>query len=226
MATQQRLQELWDYNPETDQITWKYTDRKRIKGDVVDMSVRRTRIDTIKYTTLLLKSLFLTGVYKQYTEISSTITYEELVDVLEYNSLTGIFKWKENRKFTAKIGSIAGCTKDDGYVVITLGKHQYYAHRLAWLYTYKVWPTEFIDHIDRNPTNNSISNLRDVDRSTNKRNTTISSRNISGYTGVCYTPDGWKSSITNRGEKFFLGYFTTPELASEAYEKFKVEHNI
>lgn len=45
------------------------------------------------------------------------------------------------------------------------------AHRVAWLLHYKEWPRGEIDHIDGDPFNNKIENLRDCGDSTiNQRN--------------------------------------------------------
>jgi len=50
-----------------------------------------------------------------------------------------------------------------------LGK-RYYAHRLAWLYVYGVWPDGDTDHINRNKHDNRIANLRSCSRSENMLN--------------------------------------------------------
>lgn len=61
------------------------------------------------------------------------------------------------------------------------------AHNLVWEVFNGSEPTSIIDHIDGNPFNNNICNLRLCDSSTNQRNVGISSRN---KTGVCLTSAG------------------------------------
>ena len=64
----------------------------------------------------------------------SELTQEELKEVLDYNSDTGIFRWKNvplNRMVSN--GDIAGC-QNHGYVRIKIRCRSYEAHRLAWLY--------------------------------------------------------------------------------------------
>lgn len=61
------------------------------------------------------------------------ITYDVLVQRLNYNSETGIFTWKPSN-YRTKDGSVAGTLKRDGYIVLSINKKQYSAHRLAWLY--------------------------------------------------------------------------------------------
>ncbi|MFX4377260.1 HNH endonuclease, partial [Acinetobacter baumannii] len=41
---------------------------------------------------------------------------------------------------------------------------------MAWLYVHGVHPTGQIDHIDGDPLNNRISNLRDVSHAVNQQN--------------------------------------------------------
>ena len=48
-----------------------------------------------------------------------------------------------------------------------------------------------IDHVDRNRTNNNISNLRWATHSENNQNSSIKSNNTSGFTGVYFTKNRW-----------------------------------
>lgn len=116
---------------------------------------------------------------------STLIDYKYLHKFLEYNEKTGIFIWKKSRGGSAIKGNIAGYNRE-GYIIINLQKKNYSAHRLAWLYTYGEWPEQYIDHIDRNKSNNAISNLRDVSPSENMQNMSNISNNSTGYTGVYY----------------------------------------
>lgn len=62
------------------------------------------------------------------------ITQEQLKEVLDYNPDTGVFTWKENKKFsTNKLGKVAG-SDDCGYICITIDSIKYKASRLACLY--------------------------------------------------------------------------------------------
>lgn len=51
---------------------------------------------------------------------------------------------------------------------------------------------EQIDHIDRNPKNNDISNLRWVTRNENMRNIGMSKRNTSGHKNITPQGKGWQ----------------------------------
>jgi hypothetical protein len=70
----------------------------------------------------------------------------------------------------------------------TLGYNgrRYYAHRIIWLLKYNSIPSDkVIDHIDGNPFNNQLSNLRLVSQHTNARNRKILPTNTTGINGVC-----------------------------------------
>jgi hypothetical protein len=83
-----------------------------------------------------------------------------------------------------------------------------------------------VDHIDGDGLNNQRSNLRFCTRSQNIRNARMKSNNTSGFTGVFKQKDSrgnrtklWYAKImTDEGRKF-LGYFSTPEEASEKYQE-------
>jgi len=73
-----------------------------------------------------------------------------------------------------------------------------------------------IDHIDRNPQNNHISNLRWVSMSENQINKRVPSNNTSGVKGVYYIKrkDRWISIITRNGARTQSPHFKTKEEAT------------
>ena len=56
---------------------------------------------------------------------------------------------------------MAGSVHSTGYVRIGIDGRKYTSHRLAWLYVHGVWPSDQIDHINRNRSDNRIANLRE-----------------------------------------------------------------
>ena len=57
------------------------------------------------------------------------------------------------------------------YSRVKLGNQRYLTHRVIWVLTYgEIDENLVIDHIDGNPWNNKLENLRLVDRKTNQRN--------------------------------------------------------
>lgn len=60
-------------------------------------------------------------------------TPEYVRSILDYDPLTGIFRWKENRGTRVKAGALAGCwNKENGYLIIGFDCDVYKGHRLAW----------------------------------------------------------------------------------------------
>jgi HNH endonuclease len=148
------------------------------------------------------------------------LTHARLLELLEYDTDTGIFLWKVSRGGKLK-GSFAGRINSRGYATIRIDSTDYYAHRLAWMYVYGMLPEQEIDHIDRDTLNNSIHNLRDVSRLQNARNKGTHNNNTSGYKGVSlYTRLGkYRAQISIKGKNKDLGLFNTPEEASFAYQE-------
>lgn len=150
---------------------------------------------------------------------------EELKKILDYDQGTGVFTWKEFRGGSAKAGSVAGSIDSKGYVQIKIGRRLHLAHRLAWLWVHGVLPDSHLDHIDRNPGNNAICNLRPCTRNENHQNLGIRANNTSGTTGVSWVARSqkWLAYINAGGVRKRLGLFDSKSDAIEARLKGKVE---
>ena len=142
------------------------------------------------------------------------ITQEYLKEILTYNKEAGIFTWKVNHTQKIRIGNIAG-TLNKNYILIQINKKKYSAHRLAWLYEYGNFPKHNIDHIDGNPSNNKISNLREANQSQNGMNKKLHKNNNSGIKGVGWhkASKKWRARITINRIQHNLGLFDDKELA-------------
>jgi len=156
---------------------------------------------------------------------SEQIDVDELRRLVNYDPMTGAFTWKVST-WRVRAGDKCGCSNDQGYLVITILRHQYTAHRLAWVYIYGSFPQDEIDHIDGNRLNNRLTNLRDVSHSTNMQNRrSARSDNACGLLGAHFYKrnkiNPWCSQIgireSGRRRRKHLGYFPTAELASAAY---------
>lgn len=126
------------------------------------------------------------------------LTKERLQELLIYNTVTGIFTWKVNRRGTAKAGTVAGRPNNKGYIDISIDGKRYKAHRLAWLYITGSWPENQIDHINRIRDDNRLANLRDVTQSENLRNCGVSKSTASGIKNVYKSGNGWWSAKHNK----------------------------
>jgi len=152
------------------------------------------------------------------------LTQERLKEFLSYDKNTGIFTWNVSTNNSTKIDSKAGYLRKAGYIGIKIDYKTYQAHRLAWLYVYEKFPKGDIDHINRIRNDNRISNLRDVSRSLNLRNSSISKRNTSGTTGVFWNKGAnkWVSHITYGGKERHLGCFKNKDDAIKARKEAEV----
>lgn len=114
-----------------------------------------------------------------------------------------------------------------GYGQIRINKKRYLTHRLIWLWHKGQFPTKFIDHIDRNPMNNRIENLREADHSINGHNQKILKNNSSGFPGVCWdTGRGRymvKIKINNKTK--FIGRYNSYEEAVLAAKLAKIQYH-
>lgn len=154
------------------------------------------------------------------------LTQELLKSVLNYNPDSGEFTWLVN----IGSGSAArhpgdragyGAVRKE-YRKIGIFGNEYYEHRLAFLYMTGRVP-KFIDHKDRNGTNNVWSNLREATRSQNQGNRTRNKNNTSGYKGVWKLKDRWRAMIWYRGKGIHIGVFDTIEEAAVAYKVRAIE---
>jgi hypothetical protein len=150
---------------------------------------------------------------------------ERLKECLQYDPSTGLFTWLKCNSARAQVGATAGTTHTSGYVIVSIDRETYRAHRLAWFYMTGEWPRGFIDHRNTIRDDNRWGNLRDVSSFINQQNRRGPNRNNkSGLMGVSWaTRGGWFARIYSNGKPKYLGYFETPELAHKAYLQAKAE---
>lgn len=155
-----------------------------------------------------------------------TLSVEELKENLHYDPLTGIFTRIKSNCKRIKVGDIANGKDNNGYVRIKVNGIIFFAHRLAWLYTYGEMPKDCIDHKNGNPSDNRIDNLRESTHRQNMQNRVKTHvNNQTGFLGVTqHKRKGKKkeklkytASIKMNGKTIHLGDFENAELASEAY---------
>lgn len=147
------------------------------------------------------------------------LTHDRLLELVSYDPDTGIFINKIKRSNCSPAGKVLGTPNASGHLIIQIDKKQYMAHRLAWFYCFSEWPENIIDHIDGNPANNSLDNLREATKSTNGFNSGKRSNNTSGFKGAFFDKrrNKFYSQINIQRTKKWLGYFNTAEEAHNAY---------
>lgn len=79
-----------------------------------------------------------------------------------------------------------------------------------------------VDHIDRNPRNCHVSNLRWATQSENMKNIKKLAKNTSGVTGVYYHAKNkkWIAQLSCEGTVKYIGSYTTKEEASDIYSAY------
>lgn len=142
------------------------------------------------------------------------ITRDQLKQILRYEPETGDFYWVKpvsGVKPFSKAGHMV-----HKYLCICINKRKYRAHRLAWLYVHGKWPENDIDHINRNPVDNRIENLREATRTENNFNKKIPLHNKSGFKNVSWNKfrNKWGARIKIKNKYQHLGLFDCIELAN------------
>jgi hypothetical protein len=150
--------------------------------------------------------------------INNLLSYDEIIELFDYDPINGNLIRKITTNHRAKKGDIAGTLHSCGRIVIGTKGKKFYAHRLIWLHQTGSWPENDIDHIDGNPINNKIENLRNATDSQNQQNIKKpKSSNLHGFLGVESRKVGWVARIMSNGKRLNLGTFKTPEEAHAAY---------
>lgn len=144
------------------------------------------------------------------------ITQQRLHELFDYRN--GHLYWKVARTRGVQAGDQAGSINGCGYIAIGISGQKHLAHRLIFLWHHGFCP-QYIDHIDRNRSNNQISNLRSATSSQNQANVVSNSRSTSGVMGVSWDKrkKKWRSQIRVHGKALYLGLFPNIDDAKIAY---------
>ena len=142
----------------------------------------------------------------------------DLVKTLySYQPETGLLIWVGSKQPTRN-GKRAGFSHPLGHRYVRVGRHNYKEHRIAWLLYYGEWPKDQIDHVNGDPSDNRIGNLRAATSSQNQANKGIQKNNSTGFKGVGFRPDrGFFAVIKKDRKSHYLGSFATAEEAHFAY---------
>ena len=160
----------------------------------------------------------------------NTVDISLLKEFLEFDPTTGELTWKERAEKHFKApwaarrwnrlyaGKPAFTRLLNGYKAGVINGTTLLAHRVIWALHYGAFPTEFLDHIDGDRTNNAITNLREADPTLNGQNQGLSKASTSGVMGVSWSKRN-KSWKAYNGVQHFVGYFHNIEAAAEARAK-------
>ena len=130
-------------------------------------------------------------------------------DYLRYDSKTGDLIWIARPALCIKVGSKAQTKDKKGYVVVCVEGTQYKGHRVAWYLHYGKWPSDGLDHINRDKSDNRIENLRVASQAVNNLN---KDKGASGEHYITKYGSRWQVRTPGGGS---LGYADTIEEAKE-----------
>lgn len=173
------------------------------------------------------------------------LTPDDLRQLIAYDPEVGAFTWLDrterymplacvrnawNTKHAGKPALIHSDAKRaylSGHVLGT----KIYAHRAAWVLYHGEYPKEWIDHINGDPTDNRIANLRSCAQWQNAQNrgaskTSKPSSTSSMYCGVRQrTPGKWVAMIwaynvkSKKSVPHWVGSYDTEVAAAKAYDE-------
>ena len=143
---------------------------------------------------------------------------EFLKEHFEYRD--GHLWWVKPTSRNVKVGQQFGTCHNRGYRAGRLKGKNYLEHRLIWLYHYGIWPKEFIDHINGNPGDNRIENLREATNQQNMFNKKSVKGSTSIYKGVHWDKQykKWRASYRYKGKAYYLGRYDTELEAAKSYD--------
>ncbi len=144
--------------------------------------------------------------------------------MLIYDPTTGLFKHIPPCAHNARQEWHPGSDEHSRGYSVWFGNRNMRAHRVAWYLYYGVWPDNTIDHINGNPKDNRIANLRDVSQKVNNRHILVArAHNHTECLGVTRFRNKFRARITVDGKSIHLGLFKTAEDAKAAYAEAKLK---
>ncbi len=158
------------------------------------------------------------------------MTDEKIIEAFSYCPITGILSrkgqyYKSGRFSAYDEPKVVSGLNSYGYVQVRLGQRTLLAHRIGWFLHHGYWP-EVIDHINGNPSDNRMENLRDISQAENVQNQRhAKSNSTTGLLGVSFDKARGKfvAAVGIGGKRKFIGRFASVEEAHSAYVEKKRE---
>lgn len=133
--------------------------------------------------------------------------------------LNGLFRYFDGDLYRIKSAggkmkdSKAGFSHNSGYLALKISGLTYLTHRVIFLLHHGYMPA-IVDHIDGNPLNNKIENLRECTISQNGHNRKLNKNSSHGVKGVRLTTSGkWQVRLSIDKKMKQFGSFEDLELA-------------
>lgn len=133
----------------------------------------------------------------------------------------GFLIWAKTSGTRGIKGTKAGKIRKDGYYDVGLKGKYYLVHRIIFA-LHNGYIPEVIDHINRDPSDNRIENLREVNYSQNAFNSKISKNNTTGVKGIRLTKNNkYEARVAVNKITTQIGTFETLMEAQEAIKVFR-----
>lgn len=148
--------------------------------------------------------------------------------LFDYESDTGLLRWKISPSPKIKAGAIAGTKTKRGYIRVMYEQQSYMAHLLIWAIAHGEWPAHEVDHRDRVRDHNRLDNLRPASEWLNALNKSVGKSNTSGVKNVSFhrrTGKWWARIAVGNRKRKSLGLFDTVEAAAAAYRAAETIHH-
>lgn len=162
--------------------------------------------------------------------------YEGYYEASSCGQVRSVDRYVENNggeQFRPGVVLTPNVSRKDGYVRTQLKKDgavaHFATHRLMFE-VFKGYLPDYVDHIDRDKTNNSISNLREATATEQNFNTNLRADNKTGRKGVFYVKEKkdttpWRARITIQG-KMKTTYHSTYDEACASRERMEARSGI
>ena len=140
---------------------------------------------------------------------------ETLLNLFKYSD--GFLYWKSSNTNAVKAGGLAGSKSSSGYLCVLVKNKLQLVHRVIFM-MHNGYAPKIVDHIDGNPMNNKIENLRDATKSQNCWNSKTRTTNSSGFKNVSWHSKSkkWLVRLRANGKEVYVGIFGDIEDANKS----------
>ena len=153
------------------------------------------------------------------------LTQIQVREMFSYDN--GKLYWRKKTAKKIVVGMEAGTFRhNDGYRQIMIDCKVYRTHRLIFLYHHG-WTPEIIDHVNQDPTDNRVENLRSATRVENAYNCAMRPDNTSGTKGVtwCKNKRKWVARVYVDRTCINLGRFADKEEAVRIVKAARIQYH-